>query len=120
MNTSVTLIVNGEIRDYHSHMKEVVKDALKELLPTMQINSTAESDFKIMPQMSYRISDTRIIELFGCQNIEKNPAQAIINRLRSVGIEPQKRGRSGSVVFGHQILQYLEEAERKTKPFLSR
>ena len=68
--------------------------------------------------MAYRTNDPRVIELFGCQDIKGNPSQAVINRLRAAGIEPMTRGRSGSTVFGHQILQYMEEVKRQTHPFL--
>lgn len=116
MNTSVTLIVNGEMRDYDAHIEGVVENVLKKLLPQMPGSDT--NDFKIMPQMAYRISDSRIIELFGCQEIKSNPSQAVINRLRNAGIEPQKRGRSGSIVMGYQILEYIETTKRNNQPFL--
>lgn len=119
MNTAVTLIVNGEMQDFNAFMERAIANAMEKAFPQLQ-KTGAEPEFKIIPQMSYRISDERIIELFGCQHIEKNPAQAVINRLRSVGIEPQTRGRSGAVVFGHQILQYLDAVRLKTQPFLSK
>lgn len=116
-NTAITLIVNGRIEDYDRHLKKVVAEALGELLPQLQ-RKEAASGFSINPNMAYRVADPRIIELFGCQHVEKNPSQAVINRLRSVGIEPLTRGRSGATVFGNQILEYMEAVKKKTHPFL--
>ena len=67
--------------------------------------------------MSYKLDNPEIVALFGCQDI-KNPVLAIANRLRAVGIEPETRGRSGSVVFGWQIDEYVKRITDKTHSFL--
>ena len=115
-STAITLIVNGQIEDYNSHLKKVVGEVLSDFIPQLQANSV-ENGFKIIPQMAYKLDSPEIVALFGCQDI-KNPVLAIATRLRAVGIEPETRGRSGSVVFGWQIDEYVKRITDKTHSFL--
>ncbi len=115
METTITLVVNGKIEDYDTHLRQVIASVVAELSP---LQNTQTDSFTIVPEMSYRLSDPKIIEFFGCQDIKKNPVLAIATRLRSLGIEPQSHGRSGTSVFGSQLLEYKQRAEDKTCSYL--
>jgi hypothetical protein len=110
----VTLLINGEQVDFESTMKTLFKQAFSEInTPSL----AAASEFVLEPQMAYPVTDLRIQKMFGVVGLVK-PAQSIISSLRSVGIDPVKRGRLGSLVFGYQISSYFEALNAQQTSFL--
>ncbi len=107
---NITLLINGEQADFETTMKRLVKEALAENQCTAPATNMPE--FAIDPNFTYRLSDDRLKSLFGVTEL-KHPEQSIINALRAVGIDPIKRGRLGSLVYGYQLVNYLDKLNEK-------
>jgi len=111
----VTLLINGQKADFAAFLTTIVENAIANI----QAPAAFTPEFSIDPHFNYKLTDERLQKLFGVSDL-KHPAQSIINALRSVGIEPQKNGRRGSMVFGYQVVNYLDELNKKQTSYLSK
>jgi hypothetical protein len=108
----VALFVNGQKQDLEAFLTSIVEKALSK----HQVPATTTTEFVIEPQHYYAVKDERLHKLFGV-NGAKQPERSIIASLRSVGIDPIKRGGKGSVIFGSQINDYFARVSVKQNEF---
>jgi len=109
--TTIQILINGENAqgDFIELVSRMIEKALANVVSTSAPRDFIP-DFNIEPQMMYKLSDERIHKLFGVDAL-KRPELSIMKVMRKVGIEPMANRKSGTMVFGHQILDYMQKID---------
>lgn len=110
--TNITLIVNGEIADFKAILAEMVQEFSTKGQPIQ-----FAPEFTINPDTAYKTTDVRLQKLMGVDHYA-HPTKAILSALRSKGISPIATKRTGTMVFGNQILEYFNEIKASQTTYL--
>ena len=110
------LIINGKEADFEAFMVNVVSRAVTTALEAVKPTAPA-SDFVIDPEKIYNLKDKQVHQLFGVA-ANRRPIVIITRKLRKYGIEPITKQRTGTIVFGSQILDYMRALKAEQTNYL--
>lgn len=119
------IFINSDRANFEQLLSGIIADQLKNYLDRLpekkseQTTVSASATSPFLPGVRYGLSDEVVVQNLGFSNI-KHPVRKIISELRSFGIEIETKQRSGSVAFGSDLNNYLQQKRASQKSYQSR